>query len=324
MRPELVSSLRSTWLILPGFIQSPSLFLSLSPPSAAPCVALPTLSATPNLETWHRHLGHANFRTVLDMAHSEVVTGMPADLSHAPQACDACICGKQTHQPVPKSREGRKAERLLGRVFVDLTGPQSIASRSGCLYIMNIIDNCSSYHWMRLLKTKAEASWALRDWLLAAENQSGEKLCYLVTDNGELRSNEIAQWCSERGIIHQFTAPYTSAQNSRVERLHRTLMNKARAMRLSCNAPLHLWDEFILTASYLSNLTASKATNGRTPHELWFGTCPSLTHLREIGCCAYVLNSTANPKIAAKSVECMLVGYSSNAKSYRCWHRESE
>ena len=307
--------------VLPGSIQSTSLSPSLPLPS--PCVALPTLHATPDLETWHRRLGHANFRTVMDMARGDVVAGMQADLSRTPQACDACIRGKQTHQPVPKIREGQKANKRLGRVFVDLTGPQSVASRSGCLYVMNIIDDFSSYHWTRLLKTKAEASRALRDWLLAVENQSGDKLCYLVTDNGELRSNEIAQWCSERGIIHQFTAPYTSAQNGRVERLHRTLMNKARAMRLSCNAPLHLWDEFILTSSYLSNLTASKAANNRTPHELWFGTRPSLTHLREIGCRAYVLNSATNPKIAAKSVECTLVGYASNAKSYRCWHRES-
>ena len=292
-------------------------------PSFTPCITLPALSVTPNLETWHRRLGHANFRTVLDMARSEVVTGMQADLSLAPQACDACIRGKQTHHPVPKLREGRKADKRLGRVFVDLTGPQSVAARSGCLYIMNVIDDYSGYHWTRLLKTKAEASRALREWLPAAENQSGEKLCYLVTDNGELRSNEIAQWCAERGITHQFTAPHTSAQNGRVERLHRTLMNKARAMRLSCDAPLRLWDEFILTSSYLSNLTTSKAANGRTPHELWFGTRPSLTHLREIGCRAYVFINAPNPKIAAKSIECTLVGYASNAKAYRCWHRES-
>ena len=94
-------------------------------------------------------------------------------------------------------------------------------------------------------------------------------------------------------------------------------------MCLSCNAPLNLWDEFILTSSYLSNLTTSKAANGRTPHELWFGICPSLTHLREIGCCAYVFINMANSKIAAKSVECMLVDYASNAKAYQCWHRES-
>ena len=88
-------------------------------------------------------------------------------------------------------------------------------------------------------------------------------------------------------------------------------------------ALLHMWDEFILTASYLSTLTASKAAKGRTPYELWFGTRPSLSHLCKIGCRAYVLVNGNNLKIAAKSVECVLVGYASNAKAYHCWHRES-
>jgi transposase InsO family protein len=296
---------------------------SLSPPSPSTALAFPSLVATPDIETWHRRLRHANFRTILDMVRNEVATGMKADLSLAPPACDACIRGKQTHKPVPKSREGEKADRRLGRVYVDLTGPQSVVARSGCSYVMNIIDDFSGYHWTRLLKAKSDASRVLREWLEAAETQSGEKLCFLVTDNGELRSSEMTRWCAERGITHLFTAPYTSAQNGRVERLHRTLMNKARAMRLSCNAPLQMWDEFILTASYLSTLTASTAANGRTPYELWFGSRPSISHLREIGSRAYVLISAANPKIAARSVECVLVGYASNSKAYRCWHRES-
>ena len=94
-------------------------------------------------------------------------------------------------------------------------------------------------------------------------------------------------------------------------------------MRLSCNAPLHMWDEFILTTSYLSTLTASKVAKGCTPYELWFGARPLLSHLCKIGCWAYVLISGNNPKIAAKSVECVLVGYVSNAKAYHCWHWET-
>ena len=147
-----------------------------------------------------------------------------------------------------------------------------------------------------------------------------EKLCYLVTDNGELCSNDMSHWCTERGITPQFTTPYTSAQNSHVERLHRTLMNKARAMHLSCNTPLNMWDEFILTTSYLSTLTVSKVTNGRTPYELWFSFCPCLTHLRKVGCRAYIFTSGTNLKIAARSIEFTLIGYTSNAKAYRCWH----
>jgi transposase InsO family protein len=312
--------------VLPGSIRSfhhspPSHSFPLSPRRLN--VPTPALIATPDLETWHRRLGHANFQTVLDMTRSTHITGMPVNTSTAPQTCDACIRSKQTHHPVPKTREGQKATRRLERIFVDLTGPQSVVSRAGCSYIMNIIDDYSGYHWTRLLKAKSEAARELREWLLIAENQSRERLCYLVTDNGELCSGDMARWCAERGITHQLTAPYTSAQNGRVERLHRTLMNKAHTMCLSCNAPLNLWDEFILTASYLSTLTVSKALDGRSPFELWFGFPPSLAHLREIGCRTFVFIHGVNPKIAARSVEGTLIGYAANAKAYRCWFRDS-
>jgi transposase InsO family protein len=286
-------------------------------------VPLSALIATPDLETWHHRLGHANYHTVLDMTHSAHITSMPTNTLNVPQTCDTCICSKQTHHPVPKMREGKKVMRCLERVFVDLAGPQSVVSRAGCLYIMNIIDDFSGYHWTRLLKAKSEAARELRKWLLMAENQSGERLCYLVTDNGELCLGEMTRWCAERSITHQLTAPYTSAQNGRVERLHRTLMNKARTMRLSCNAPLNLWDEFILTVLYLSTLTVSKVLNGQSPFELWFGLPPSLAHLCEISCCAFVLVQGTNPKVAACSVEGTLIGYAANAKAYWCWFRDS-
>jgi hypothetical protein len=188
---------------------------------------------------------------------------------------------------------------------------------------MNFIDDYSGYCWTRLLKVKSEAFDTFRTWLLATENQIRSKLCYLVTDNGELRSTEMGNWCAEWGITHQFTAPHTSAQNGHVEQLHCTLMDRSRAMHISCGAPLNMWDEFMITASYLTTLTASRSLKGRTPFELWFGTKLSLSHLREIGCHTFVLISGNNPKIAARSIECVLIGYTSNAKVYRCWDRQS-
>ena len=71
-----------------------------------------------------------------------------------------------------------------------------------------------------------------------------------MTDNGKLHSQETTAWCAKKGITHQFTALHTSAQNCCVEHLHRTLMKKVRAMHLACDNPLHLWDEFVQTASY--------------------------------------------------------------------------
>ena len=188
---------------------------------------------------------------------------------------------------------------------------------------MNIIDDYSSYVWTIPLKNKSDAAEALQVWHRVVENQSGERLKTLITDNGELLSHNTTSWCSANGIEHLLTAPYTSAHNGRAERLHRTLLEKTRTMRLACNAPASLWDEFCATAAYLTALTPSSSLNGRTPFELWFGHVPSLSHLREIGCKAFALIHTHNPKLLQRSVPCVLIGYAPHAKAYRLWNPAS-
>ena len=275
---------------------------------------------TPDLETWHRRLGHCNHRTIIDMARDNVVEGMPIDLSSTPASCDHCILGKQTRSPVPRLREGRKATKRLERVFVDLCGPMPVVSTYGHLYSMNIIDDFSSYVWSLPLARKSNAVDVLRAWHRAVETQTSEKLKVIVTDNGELVSSIMTAWCKLHGIEHQLTAPYTSAQNGRAERLHHTILGKARAMRLSCNAPAEFWDEFCATSAYLTNFTASTSIGGKTPYELWFGEKPSLSHLREIGCRAFALIHTNNPKLFQRSTPCILIGYAPRAKAYRLWN----
>ena len=216
--------------------------------------------------------------------------------------------------------EGRKATGRLERVFIDLCGPMPAVSKFGHLYSMNIIDDFSSYVWSLPLQHKSDAINVLQAWHHTVERQTGEKLKIITTDNGELVSNSMTAWCRLHGIDHQLTTPYTSAQNSRAERLHHTILGKARAMRLACNAPADLWDEFSATSAYLTNFTASSSINGRTPYELWFGEKPSLTHLREIGCKAFALIQTNNPKLFQRSIPCILIGYAPWAKAYCLWN----
>ena len=85
---------------------------------------------------------------------------------------------------------------------------------------MNIIDDYSSFVWSVPLRSKAEAATMLKHWLTAMEVQTPHRLASFVTDNGELASLQIQNWCSEKGILHLFTAPYTSTQNGRAEHLH--------------------------------------------------------------------------------------------------------
>lgn len=101
-------------------------------------------------------------------------------------------------------------------------------------------------------------------------------------------------------------------------------MGKARAMRSACNIPVNRWDEFVLTACYLSNQTPVTSQGGHTPFERWYGHKPDLSHLCEVGCRAFVLiQNRHNPKVFSRLVECVLIGYSLDSKAYRCYHRQS-
>lgn len=277
----------------------------------------------PTLDTWHKRLGHANHRTVHDMVRLGSATGMPCNLSPVPSKCEHCILGKQTRSAVPKVREGEKAERRGGSTYLDLQGPASVRSATGNLYSLDIVDDKTSMSWAIPIPSKEAAFPALRNWVLAREVELGHKLGKFQIDNGELLSTACRAFLAERGYSQRLTAPYTSAQNGRVERLHRTLMDRARAMRLAANVPPNRWDEFLVTANYLTTRTPSRSLpGGMTPFEAWHGRKPDLSHLREIGCRAFVLiQNTHNPKIYERSVECVLIGYGADSKTYRCYHR---
>jgi len=157
---------------------------------------------TPDLETWHRRLGHCNNDTIIDMVHKNTMQGMRIDLSSSTPCCNHCILGKQTCSSVPKLQEGEKATQLLGRVFIDLCSPIPICLHSGCLYSMNVIDDFSSYVWSLPLRNKEEAASILQLWHCAVENQSRHHLKILVSDNSELISKSMQDWASLHSIDH--------------------------------------------------------------------------------------------------------------------------
>ena len=297
------------------------------------CVSLPSASVAhmpqrpsalyasrvPNIETWHHRLRHCNVRAIVDMARKEAVEGMTIDLSTAPPKCTHCVLGKQTRSPMPKIWEGPKVSRQLERVFVDLCGPMPCASWSGRLYAMHVINNFSGYIWSLPLRTKGDAASVFQLWHKHVTTQTDLPLKSLVTDNGELVSKSMREWCDSLGINHVVTTPYTSAQNGRAEHIHRTILGKAWAMRLACNTPPSFWDEFCATATYLTNFMPMLTLNHKTAYEAWFGRRPSLSHLPEIGCRAFALIQMNNPKVYQRSSPCILIGYAPNLKAYRLW-----
>lgn len=86
--------------------------------------------------------------------------------------------------------------------------------------------------------------------------------------------------------------------------------------------PQNRWDEFIITANYLRRFVATKSLNNITPYEAYTRHKPDVSHLREIGCQAFVLiRDKHNPGVFERSEECVLIGYEKDSKSYRCYHQ---
>jgi hypothetical protein len=70
--------------------------------------------------------------------------------------------------------------------------------------------------------------------------------------------------------------------------MNRTLMENARFMLSGVGIGQELWAEAVGTACYLVNRSPSSVLDDKTPQEVWIGKEPSLTHLKIVGCDAYV------------------------------------
>jgi transposase InsO family protein len=279
-------------------------------PTASSAHAYANLARAPaSLETWHKRLGHVNYPSIIAMAKKGMATGMPTDLSSMPPVCEHCILGKQAKTPVPKICEGKRAEGTLDVVFSDITGPEDVPA-GGKFYALNFIDDHSRQTWTYLLAKKSDALNAFTEWQTLVERQSGCTVKKFITDNGrEYTSKLYEKYLLSHGIQHLLTAPYSSAENGVVERSHRTLMSRERSIRSDANLPPSLWGECILTAVYLKNRMPTKALEDKTPYEVWTGHKPDLSHLREIGCRAFILIQNRHvAKIYNRSVKCVLVG----------------
>ena len=75
------------------------------------------------------------------------------------------------------------------------------------------------------------------------------------------------------------------------------------------------------TACYLVNRSPSSALEDKTPHEVWTGKKPSLSHLRVFGCDAYVhVPKEKRTKLDNKSERCIFIGYKDGLKGYKLWN----
>ena len=130
---------------------------------------------------------------------------------------------------------------------------------------------------------------------------------------------------TEKGIVHELSAPYSPESNEKAKRPNRTLIDAARS---SMAAAKHitkvqkLWAEFDNAAIYLRNRMYTKAANDpdKTPFEAMFRSKPDMGHLRKLGSKAYVHipKPRRQGKFTGRAELVYLVGYDSG-NAYRVY-----
>lgn len=237
---------------------------------------------------WHNRLSHVNCNMILETQKKNAVIGLDFEDQDSNFVCEPCLAGKMTRMPHPPASERRKYKP--GEVIhADLAGPMDVESLQGNLYFLLIKDDNSGHRTAYFLKLKSEVEECIRDYINLIENHVGVNVKILRTDNGsEFGSNDLAQFLSEKGIIHERSAPYTPEQNGRIEREIRTIKDSTRTMLESKDLPESLWEMAVSFACYVRNRVLDKQSPEITAYEAMFKRKPIVSHIRIFGSDAYV------------------------------------
>ncbi|GKV52681.1 hypothetical protein SLEP1_g59252 [Rubroshorea leprosula] len=179
--------------------------------------------------------------------------------------------------------------------------------------------------WVYFMSSKAQVFSVFKKFKVLVENQSGYKIKTLRSDNGkEYTSKKFDSFCEDAGIAHQLTVPYTPQQNGVSERKSRTTIEMARCMLHEKKLPKNFWAEAVYIAIYLLNGLPTKAVQGKTPIEAWFGVKPSAHHLKNFGSICYThVPDAKRTELDVKAEIGILVGYSTKSKGYRVYNLQS-
>ena len=148
----------------------------------------------------------------------------------------------------------------------------------------------------------------------------------LRSDNGlEFVNSNFVEFCTERGVMHEFSSPCTPQQNGVVERKNQTLKDMAQTMLIDSKLPQHFCAQVVDTTCYILNRAMLRPILKKTPYELLNGRTPRISHLRIFGCKCFVHNNGKDTlgKFDPISDEATFLGYSSRFKAYKVFNKST-
>eukprot|EP00253_Pinus_taeda_P003210 PITA_03210 len=240
-----------------------------------------------SIRLWHQRLGHMSERGLKILADRKLLPNLK---SRKLDFCKHCLFGKKSKQKFKTGKHTSKG--ILDYIHSDVLGPSPTTSYGGSSYFVYFIDDFSRKVWVYMLKRKSDVFTVFKQFRALVENITGRTIKCLRNDNGgEFTSKEFDNYCKDVGIERHKTIVYTPQENGFVERMNKTLLERARSM-LRCKIPQEVWKDHPCDYS----------------------------KFRVFGCDAYALvPKHQRSKLDPKSKRYIFVGYGDGTKGYRLW-----
>jgi transposase InsO family protein len=109
--------------------------------------------------------------------------------------------------------------------------------------------SCGILRW-----NKYEVFDEFKEFKALVENQTEKRIKVLRSDNdGDFFENEFEEFCKKCSIERNNITPYTPQQNGFVEKMNRTMMEKARCILSGVGLGKELWEKAVNTTCYMVN-----------------------------------------------------------------------
>lgn len=273
--------------------------------------------STDSIRELHAKLGHLPIEKMKKL--TKLADGIKiitdSDIKEFDKTCETCLKARQTRRPFLTQRQ--RATRPLQIIHTDICGPIDPLTWDNKRYFITFLDDYTHFSMVFLMERKNEAVEIIKQYVKEVENKWNNKVYTLRCDNGgEYANVDLKQWCKFKGIVLDFTTPYTPQLNGKAERLNRTIMEKARALIAENKTKKNMWGEAVRTAVYLLNRSPTETVE-TTAVEKWTNKKPNLSGLAIFGNTAHAKVVSPLKKLDDRTKEYIFIGYAPNG--YRLW-----
>ncbi|XP_022853469.1 uncharacterized protein LOC111374938 [Olea europaea var. sylvestris] len=176
-----------------------------------------------SVNVWHNRLSHLSFKK-LDSLKNQLLCDVSKFNKHMP--CYIWPLAKQRRLSFDSNNN--LSNNPFDIIHCYIWGPYQFTSYLGYRYFLNLVDDCSRFTWLYLLKQKSDVISIISRFFNMVSTQFNAKIKMFRSDN----ANELA-----------FERPQ---QNSVVEKKHQHLSNVVGSLFFQSGVPIKFWSDCLL------------------------------------------------------------------------------